>query len=169
MERDAREPVAAVAVVEAPADGPAVLLIRRPVRADDRWSGQWAFPGGRRQTGDADLLATCHREAREECGLDLAAADAIALPPMLAGLGSASPLLVAPFLVRLPRVPTLTLLAAEVDAVRWLPLAEFRDPARHRRGVIADAGAQPHLPLDDVPLWGFTYRVLSAWLGSMSA
>lgn len=158
------EPTAAVAVVEAPVEGPAVLLIRRAECVGDRWSGQWAFPGGRRQAGDADLLATCLREAREECGLRLERTDAVALTPTVAGIGGPAPLLVAPFHLRLAAPPTLTPCPAEVAAVRWLALADFR-AGGHRRGPVAGGGEQPHLPLDGVPLWGFTYRVLAAWLG----
>jgi len=53
-------------------DAPDVLLMQRVERADDRWSGQVSFPGGREEEEDADLLATALREVREEVGLDLA-------------------------------------------------------------------------------------------------
>ncbi len=45
-----------------------LLLILRPTYAGVH-SGQVAFPGGSREAGDSDLLATALREAREEVGL----------------------------------------------------------------------------------------------------
>src|SRR5512138_157863 len=61
---------AAVAVVLVPSPD-AVLLIRRAERPGDPWSGHMALPGGRRESGDADLVATAIREAAEELGLAL--------------------------------------------------------------------------------------------------
>src|SRR4051794_30309859 len=49
-----------------------VLLIKRAEQAADPWSGHMAFPGGRKDEGDRDLLATAIREAREEIGVELA-------------------------------------------------------------------------------------------------
>ena len=45
-----------------------LVFIRRGPRGIH--GGQIAFPGGRREPGDADLLATALREAHEEIGLD---------------------------------------------------------------------------------------------------
>ena len=47
------------------------LLIRRAKRDGAPWSGHMAFPGGRSEDHDRDLLETAVREPREEIGLDL--------------------------------------------------------------------------------------------------
>ncbi|MGB5283894.1 MAG: NUDIX domain-containing protein, partial [Polyangiales bacterium] len=53
------------------ASGPEVFFIRRAEHPRDPWSGHMAFPGGRRDAGDATLLDTAMRETREEVGVDL--------------------------------------------------------------------------------------------------
>ncbi len=66
---------AAVAAVLRPGDDTVeLLIIERAERRGDPWSGQLAFPGGRREPQDADDRATAERETREELGLDLGAA-----------------------------------------------------------------------------------------------
>src|SRR5574341_145553 len=48
-----------------------ILFIRRAEHPDDPWSGQMAFPGGRAEPGETDLLETAIRETAEEIGIDL--------------------------------------------------------------------------------------------------
>jgi len=59
---------AAVAMIITECASPSVLLLRRAKNKNDPWSGQWAFPGGKREEGDVDLLDTSIRETQEECG-----------------------------------------------------------------------------------------------------
>ncbi len=152
---------AAVALIETADDPRAVLLIRRPIRADDPWSGQWALPGGRRDPADADAFATCLREVREEVGLALARADCIAALPLdVAGRHLGQAVVVAPFVFRLATRPALTPDPREVGAIRWCPLAWLIDPTNHRRGVITGLDDEPFVELDGAPLWGLTWRLL---------
>lgn len=154
---------AAVALIEAPGPEPAILLIRRADRPGDPWSGHWALPGGRREAGDADLLATCLREVAEEVGLALDPATARRLEPAIAGSAVGRRVTVQPFAFRLTQPPsTLRLCADEVASARWLPLRWITDPTRHHHGrILANRReAFPHLLVDAHPLWGFTYRLL---------
>jgi 8-oxo-dGTP pyrophosphatase MutT (NUDIX family) len=163
------EPEAAVAIVRAgPAPG-SILLIRRAEREDDSWSGHWSLPGGRRDPGDPDLLHTALRELAEECGIELTR-DHLQSP-----LGHAVArrrvgpyLLVAPFLFRVDRERPTTLDAREAVASLWIPVSMLLDPARHAlRPVPGRPGSMlfPSIELEGPPLWGFTYRLLTDWLG----
>ena len=44
-----------------------------PIAEGDPWSGHMALPGGRREPGDPDLVATVIREVGEEVGISLGA------------------------------------------------------------------------------------------------
>jgi 8-oxo-dGTP pyrophosphatase MutT (NUDIX family) len=168
-----QEPGAAVAIVQAGPPQDSILLIRRAEREGDPWSGHWSLPGGRRDAEDADLLATALRELAEECDLRLSRRDvAEALPHMVARRRTPPFLLVAPFLFRVPgEVPAKVDQREAVEAL-WVPLGVLADPARHRvlpvPGMPANV-AFPAIDLNGPPLWGFTYRLLTDWLGLLPA
>jgi 8-oxo-dGTP pyrophosphatase MutT (NUDIX family) len=163
------EPEAAVAIVHTCGPAESVLLILRAERESDPWSGHWSLPGGRREPEDPDLLHTALRELAEECGIRLAPEQLeAALPPTLARRGVGRFLLVAPFLFRVKgeRQAVLDLQEA-VDAL-WVPLSLVRDPARHALRPVPGAPPEmlfPAIELHGPPLWGFTYRLITDWLG----
>jgi len=150
-----------------------VLLIRRTERESDPWSGHWSFPGGRREPQDRDLVETALRELAEECGVVLAREHLEAsLPETLAGRRVGRVMLVAPFLFRASAELPTTLDPEEAAEALWLPLSFFRDPARHCLTPVPRLPPErifPAIELNGVPLWGFTYRVISEWLGLHSA
>jgi 8-oxo-dGTP pyrophosphatase MutT (NUDIX family) len=162
-------PAAAVAIVHARGPEESVLLIRRAERENDPWSGHWSFPGGRCDPQDSDLLETALRELAEECGirLDRRQMEA-ALPPTNAGRRLGRVVLVAPFLFRVDRVLPTTPDPREAAEALWIPLGVLRDPARHGLRPVPRLPSEmafPAIELNGTPLWGFTYRVISDWLG----
>lgn len=62
---------AVAAILRDGLEGPEVLLMRRPEKPGDPWSGHISFPGGHVEAHDADLTATAIRETHEEMGFDL--------------------------------------------------------------------------------------------------
>jgi len=163
------EPEAAVAMVHALQPEESVLLIRRAEREDDPWSGHWSFPGGRREPEDSDLLHTALRELEEECRIRLGPQHLqAALQPMLAGRRTGRFVLVAPFLLRVEAALPTVLDPREAVEALWTPLGVLRDPARHELRSVPGQPMDvrfPAIELNGVPLWGFTYRLITDWLG----
>ncbi len=142
----------------------AILLIRRAERLGDPWSGHLALPGGRRQPEDRDLLATARRETAEEVGIEFS-------PPSVAGVLEdvvprtpvLPPIAVRPFVILLPRKPTLAL-NPEVASARWVPLAELLRPHAYHQVRLEVAGQPREVPayqLEDGIVWGMTERILT--------
>ncbi len=139
-----------------------LLFIERAQREGDPWSGQMAFPGGRRDGGDADLQQTAARETLEEVGLEL--------PAPLGCLDHFSgsrnvrvpPLLVAPYVYALSERPRLTE-NHEVSSTVWIPLRRILasdswvEYAIERNG---ERSAFPAFRYEGYTVWGLTYRIL---------
>ncbi len=162
------EPEAAVAILHTGGADPRVLLMRRAERTGDSWSGHWSFPGGRRDPQDPDLLHTALRELAEECGIHLGRADMeTGLPNMLARRRVGPFVLVAPFLFAVDSELPTALDPSEAAQSLWIPMSSLRDPCNHRLLPVPGQPANmlfPAIELDGGPLWGFTYRLITAWL-----
>jgi len=141
-----------------------ILLIRRADHPLDPWSGQMAFPGGRAEPGDPDLRSTAIRETAEEIGVDLASAECLGALDEVRAMARMRPvsLTILPFVFRV-NGPVAPAPGTEVRSVHWLPLDLLL--AAERRSVMdyAQEGATlqfPCLRVDDVVIWGLTYRML---------
>ena len=168
QDMDMAEPKAAVAIVRA-CQRESILLIRRSERQDDSWSGHWSFPGGRRDPDDLDLLHTALRELEEECGIRLDREHMEAtLPPVLARRRAGPFVLVAPFVFEVDgELSTIVDNEEAVEAV-WIPLSVWCDPVKHSLRPVPGRPTNwlfPAIDLNGVPVWGFTYRLATEWLG----
>lgn len=154
---------AAVAVVVRAAGTPeaSVLLGRRRQHHADPWSGQIAFPGGRREDLDDDLLDTAVRELAEESGAELSRTVLTGkLPLAHAGRLSGPRVPVQPWLFLVDGLETPGG-DGEIEAWDWVPLALLDDPsARMDSPVPGHVGVRTPLGC----LWGMTLGVLeSLW------
>lgn len=121
--------------------------------------GQMSFPGGGRDAGDVDLVATALREAGEEIGLESAGVDVVATLPALHIPVSGYD--VTPVLAwwREParvwaREP------AEVARVLLVPVDELVDPVNRHRIRHPSGYVGPAFSTQDVLIWGFTAGLL---------
>lgn len=160
---------AAVAILQTLGDDQSILLMRRAEREGDSWSGHWSFPGGRRDPQDRDLVDTALRELFEECGIRLLRSHLESeLPHMIARRRTPPYLTVAPFVFRVDCRLETVLDAREAAGADWVPLTLLRDPVSHHLRPVPGRPSHMLFPAVDLcgaPLWGFTYRLITAWLG----
>lgn len=135
--------------------------------------GQIAFPGGRREPGDADLLATALREAEEEVGLP--PADVLVLEPLPLVTTVTTGFTIAPFLGRLAGPPPAwRRQETEVADVLEVAVDDLAHPAAHGEELRTFGGwpeprAMPFYRIGEHKLWGATYRIVHPLLPRLLA
>lgn len=148
--------------------GVAVILTKRSSRLLHH-PGQIAFPGGKVDATDTDVVAAALREAEEEIGLPR---DLVEVLGTMAAHETVTGFSVTPVLGRIlapfePRPEP-----GEVDEVFAVPLAHLADPARYRiegrrwRGQIRRYYTVPYGPYY---IWGATARILRALADRIAA
>jgi 8-oxo-dGTP pyrophosphatase MutT (NUDIX family) len=165
----AEDRYAAVAAILRERDGVTeVLLMRRAHHAGDPWSGHMAFPGGRQDPSDCDLLATALRETEEEIGLRLRPESDLVgrlddLPAVARGRRVG--LVIAPFVFAVSGDPVFTPNRSEVDEILWTPLDPMLQGERDTTLQWEFEGRSIEVPGYDVDgrvVWGLTHRMLGA-------
>jgi len=147
-------------------DDPQIIFIQRSICVDDPWSGQMAFPGGRREESDSQAGDAARRETLEEIGLELGQHQLVGRLGDLRGRhgGRSRDLLISCFVFTTPGVPPLTP-NHEVSQVVSVPLSRLLDPSLQTRvqyEAVSDQGF-PGIFLDkqdERVIWGLTYRFL---------
>ncbi len=164
---------AAVAVILRDGDeGLEALFIHRAVRAGDTWSGQIAFPGGRRDPGDADLLATAIRETAEEVGVDLSSAERLGvLDDLYPRTPVLPPVVVRPFVFALTARPTIVL-SSEVQDAFWVSFRALQAPGVASTVRVDHPGIPrrvlPAYTLGNHTIWGMSERILTPLISLVS-
>jgi 8-oxo-dGTP diphosphatase len=147
---------AAVAIIFRENKGePELLLVKRAEVPGDPWSGDMAFPGGKRSPQDRDIRDTVAREVKEETNIDLGS-DLF--------LGSMDPVfsMVRPDLAILPLVflqesETDIKINDELTSFHW---ASFNNLGGSRGTAMVKARDVPVLHVEGEVIWGLTYRII---------
>jgi len=153
-------------------DGIEALFIHRAVRAGDVWSGQIAFPGGRRDPGDADLLATAIRETMEEVGVDLSSAERLGvLDDLYPRTPVLPPVVVRPFVFALTSRPPVVV-SSEVQDAFWVSFRALQAPGVAGTVTVDHPGiprrAMPAYTLGNHTIWGMSERILTPLISLVS-
>ncbi len=136
-----------------------VVLARRTERVPHH-KGQVCFPGGSRDPGDRDLLATALRESQEELGI---------LPSDVLLLGAMDPVptvtgfFIQPFVGRIPADSGFRRDDFEIAEVFDVPLSAFTDMSRYRAAETTFLGKPYRVYFLDYgrhAIWGATARIL---------
>lgn len=103
-----------------------ICLIRRPATMKNHAS-QIAFPGGKKEDDDKDLVHTALREAQEEIGLDHESIEILGmLSPVYVQISN---FLIYPVLGWMTHHPDIQIDFREVDEVIFISLKEVTDPS----------------------------------------
>lgn len=161
---------AAVSLILCRSEKSQLLMIQRAERTDDPWSGQMAFPGGREEDADENLLATAQRETFEEIGVDLSRHTEClgGLPPIQARQGGQLlSFSIAPFVFLLKDFSGFTedvkLDPLEVANLHWISLQHLSDQSNRVDFLYRTTPEKIYLPsirFEEHKIWGLSYMML---------
>jgi 8-oxo-dGTP pyrophosphatase MutT (NUDIX family) len=147
-----------------------VLIVRRTDHGIH--GGQLAFPGGKHETGDADMMATALRETREEVGIAEDAVDVLEELPVVET--NSTGYRIYPFLGRIPAQTAWEFDPREVAEVIPVGVDYLARP-----DVYGENMKQfPHLPqpvriryyrVGEHKLWGASYRIITPLIHRLQA
>jgi 8-oxo-dGTP pyrophosphatase MutT (NUDIX family) len=136
-----------------------LLLVKRAEVPGDPWSGDVAFPGGKKDRQDVDILATVFREVKEETNIDLNSILYLGVTKLVCSS-------------IMPRVGILPLfylqlkeqeirINDELTSFFWVSLEKLR--SSRDRSVVKGMYV-PVFQIDDDVIWGLTYRIIERLL-----
>ncbi|MGR3806104.1 CoA pyrophosphatase [Marinibacterium profundimaris] len=147
---------------------PRVLLTKRS-SALKHHPGQIAFPGGKQDEGDADVIDAALREAEEEVALPR---DAVRVLGTMPAHETVTSFLVTPVVALIETPFTIRPEPGEVEEAFAVPLDHLLEPAHYSVQSRRWRGSQRHyftVPYGPYYIWGATARMLRAFAERMRA
>ena len=139
-----------------------ILLLKRAEIDGDPWSGDIAFPGGKKSVLDTNLKETVLRETFEETGINLSNADYLGnLPQVFSRVQTDVGVL--PMVFFIEDNQTITLSNEHTD-YRWIPLSEID---KSKTSIRIKNREETVFLVDDYLVWGLTFRILKAFLNKV--
>ena len=143
-------------------DGLRLLLTKRS-SALKHHPGQIAFPGGKQDETDKDVIATALREANEEIGLPTDLVDVLGTMP---SHETVTGFTVTPVFAFVRDTFDIIPEPGEVEEVFSVPLSHVADPSNYLIESRRWRGSRRHyftVPYGPYYIWGATARMLRAW------
>ncbi len=137
-----------------------VFFVKRVENPSDPWSGQMAFPGGKRDAKDQNLKQTVVRETSEETNINLL--DRCRFLGVMAAFKSTRrpEMKILPFVILLEHEPSIKL-NEELKEFVWISLEEL---VQHRGISKFSFGEFPAYIVGNNVIWGLTYRILEKFV-----
>src|SRR5512136_759638 len=157
--------VAAVLVPLYVATGQVWVLLTRLTDSLPQHGGQIALPGGVREEGDENEVATALREAHEELGIN---PSQVVVLGQLDDVWTPSGFLISPVVGAIPHPLTVRPASAEVEAVLQVPFSYLANPEVVEEQELEIAGERVISPIYHYRshrIWGATARILADLIG----
>ncbi len=141
-----------------------LLFIKRTTHPEDRHSGQIAFPGGRADQNDKNLLITALREAGEELGIN---PEDVEILGQSCSINTVTNYRISPFVGILPWPYPLKISKVEVERSFLIPLDWLNNPT-NRQQKTWHSQSNPEIGLPVIffqefageVLWGATAQIV---------
>jgi 8-oxo-dGTP pyrophosphatase MutT (NUDIX family) len=131
------------------------LLVKRAIVDDDPWSGDMAFPGGKKNLQDQTLVDTVMREVREETSIDLTDKTVLGfMEPVYSAVRKN--MAVQPIIFVFEDYPKITL-NYELTKYLWAPLDDIENGKNH---AVVKGWEGPVYKVQGETVWGLTFRML---------
>ena len=157
-------PAAVLVAITDDKDNPEVILTRRAEHMPTH-KGQIAFPGGKAEHDDADLVATALREAYEEVALQ---PEVVKVVGQLGQVLSRQGFLVTPVVGVVPAAVVNQLIPnlGELDRIFTVPLSFFINtkPVMDALPIVAGVKQVPSFYYDEYRIWGMTAFILAEFV-----
>lgn len=138
---------------------PELILTRRALTMNSH-AGEVAFPGGKKDEADSDLLMTALRESEEEIGLHRGEVEVLG---QLAQLRSRAGIKVTPWVGLVAPDVVLTPNPQELDSIFRVPLRFFVESRPQNDHLVRWMGNEFLMPTwryDDKVIWGLTAFII---------
>jgi 8-oxo-dGTP pyrophosphatase MutT (NUDIX family) len=131
------------------------FLVKRAEVDDDPWSGDMAFPGGKKNEEDATLIDTVIREVLEETNIDLKSKQLLGfMEPVYSSVRT--DLAVQPIVYKFDEYPKVSL-NYELTKFLWVPLSQIK---KSRSKAVIKGTEGPVYTIQGETVWGLTFRML---------